>query len=100
MSHWKAALEREPIMRVHAFYIWAAFQFGFSYERWEVLWHCMLQKKELPYSQKMRIIQLFEGNFNGALKFLMGRHLMWYITKQGIVNAATYGSRLGKTTTT
>ena len=72
MSHWKAALERDEIMRVHAFFIWSAFQFGFSYPRWEVSWHCMLQKKDYPFSQKMRIIQLFEGDFNGALKYLMG----------------------------
>ena len=26
MSHWKAALERDAIMRVHAFFIWSAFQ--------------------------------------------------------------------------
>ena len=99
MSHWKAALEREPLMRVHLFFIWAAFQFGFSYSRWEISWHCMLQKKEYPYSQKMRIIQLFEGDFNGALKYLMGRRLMWHITNNNIIDADTYGSRLGKTAT-
>ena len=31
MSHWKAACEREEIARVHAFFIWAAFEFGFTY---------------------------------------------------------------------
>ena len=56
MSHWKAALERDGIIRIHSFFIWAAFQFGFSYDRWEQSWHCMLKKKDEPYSQKMRII--------------------------------------------
>ena len=45
MSHWKAALERKIIMRVHSFFMWSAFQFGYSYERWETSWHVMLQKK-------------------------------------------------------
>ena len=36
MSHWKIALERESLMRVHSFYIWAAFNMSFSYDRWEV----------------------------------------------------------------
>ena len=99
MSHWKAALERDCIMRVHSFFIWAAFQFGFSYKRWEISWHCMLQKKQHPFSQKMRIIQLFEGDFNGALKYLMGRRLMWHITHNKVIDADTYGSRLGKTAT-
>lgn len=99
MSHWKAALERERIMKVHSFFMWAAFQFGFSFERWEVSWHVMLQKKDKPYSQKMRIIQLFEGDFNGALKYILGRKLMWHITSNGLVDADTYGSRIGKTAT-
>ena len=43
MTHWKAVLEREPIMWVHSFFVWVAFQFGFTYTRWEISWHCMLQ---------------------------------------------------------
>ena len=35
MSHWKAACEREQIARVHAFFMWAAFEHGFTYQRWE-----------------------------------------------------------------
>ena len=35
MSHWKAALKRKNIMKVHSFFMWSAFQFGFSYKRWE-----------------------------------------------------------------
>ena len=81
----------------HSFFVWAAFQFGFTYTRWEISWHCMLKKKEHPFSQKMRIIQLFEGDLNGALKFLMGRRLMYHITHNKVVDADTYGSRLGKT---
>ena len=32
MSHWKAAVERDNIAAVHAFFIWAAFALGFSYQ--------------------------------------------------------------------
>ena len=53
MSHWKAALENNIIMEIHAFFIWAAFQFGFSYERWETSWHCMLLKKKTPLCTKI-----------------------------------------------
>ena len=45
MSHWKAACENNILATTHAFFIWAAFQFGFSYPRWEVSWFCMLLKK-------------------------------------------------------
>ena len=30
MGHWKAALESRLLMRVHSFFIWSAFTFGFS----------------------------------------------------------------------
>ena len=97
MSHWKAALESEKIMRAHSFFIWAAFKYGFTYERWEISVHCMLQKKNNPYSQKLRIIQLFEGDFNGALKYIMGRKLMYHMTSSKGVDGDVYGSRTGKT---
>ena len=46
MSHWKAALESVKLMQIHAFFIWSAFAMGHSYDRWEVSWHCMIQKKK------------------------------------------------------
>ena len=99
MSHWKAACERERIAEVHAFFIWAAMQFGFSYERWEKSWHCMLQKTEWAIYPKLRIIQLFEGDFNAALKYLIGKTLMKYTTELNLLNDDIFGSRKGKTST-
>ena len=97
MSHWKAACERPWIARLHAFFIWAAFQFGFSYRRWEISWHCMLQKTPHPIYPKLRIIQLFEGDFNAALKYLLGRVLMRFMTEENLLDEEIFGSRLGKT---
>ena len=57
----------------------------------------MLKKKDEPYTQKLRIIQLFEGDLNGGLKYLLGRQLMKHATKTGIIDNETYGSRTGKT---
>ena len=57
----------------------------------------MHKKKDEPYSQKLRIIQLFEGDFNGGLKYLLGRQLMKHATKTGIIDNETYGSRIGRT---
>ena len=96
MSHWKIALESKKLMEVHSFFIWAAFQFGFSYNRWNVSWHCMIQKKHLPFVHKMRIIQLFKDDFNSALKYLLGRKLMDHATKNSYMDMDTYGSRTGK----
>ena len=97
MSYWKVALERDAIAEVHAFFIWAAFELGFSYPRWEVSWHCMLQKKKRPYYHKLRIIQLFEGDFNAGLKFLLGRKLMAHLVKKKYITTEMYGSIPGRT---
>ena len=97
MSHWKAAQESEKIMRAHSFFIWAAFKFGFAYSRWEQSWHCMLQKKAHPFAQKLRIIQLFEGDFNAGLKYLLGKQLSWHMHDQGIIDEEVFGSRKGRT---
>ena len=97
MGHWKAALEINYLMKIHSFFIWSVFTFGHSYKRLEVSIHCMIQKKDDPYSQKLRIIQLFEGDFNGALKYIIGRRLMKYVTKNNGFYEDIYGSRSGKT---
>ena len=70
---------------------------GHSFDRWEVSWHCMLQKKKHPYSQKLRIIQLFEGDLNAGLKYLIGRKLMWYLHDKKLLDDEIFGSRKGKT---
>ena len=56
-------------------------------------------KEGLPLSPKKRIIQLFKGNFNGALKIFMGRRLIWHLTQHGLIGADTCGSCPGKTAT-
>ena len=57
----------------------------------------MLLKKTQPFSQKLRIIQLFEGDFNAGLKYLIGRRLMWHITNFNLMDEEVYGSMVGKT---
>jgi hypothetical protein len=82
MSYWKACAEDDDIATVQAFFIEKAFQFGFSYPCWKISWHCMLLKKDQkPFLHRLHIIQLFEGDFNGALKYLLGRLLMYHIVK-------------------
>ena len=97
MSHWKAACERPEIARVHAFFMWAAFAIGFTYERWENSWHCMIKKLNQPLLPKLRIVQLFEGDFNAGLKYLIGRKMMKHMNDEELHDSETFGSRTGKT---
>ena len=57
----------------------------------------MLKKKKHPFTQKLRIIQLFEGDFNGGLKYILGRLLMQHLTKEEVIDTDVYGSVKGKT---
>ena len=57
----------------------------------------MLLKKKHPFSQKLRIIQLFEGDFNAGLKLLLGRKLLWHLHDNKLIDEEIYGSRKGKT---
>ena len=96
MSHWKAATQNDEIMEVHAALTWAAFSLGYSYERWNVSFHSMLMKLKKPYVTKLRIIQIFEGDMNGGLKYLFGRELMKRLVKDGVIDAQAYGSVPGR----
>jgi hypothetical protein len=97
MSYWKVLTESDSLATIHAYFIEKAFQYGFSYPRWQVSWHCMLKKKPIPYIHRLCIIQLFEGDFNGALKYLLGRLLMYHIVNTKQSNSQAFGSIPGKT---
>ena len=57
----------------------------------------MLQKDDLPYIHRLQIIQLFEADFNGAMKIIYSRQLLWHITERGLNNQQTYRGQKGKT---
>jgi hypothetical protein len=97
MSYWKAIAEDDDLADVQAFLIKKAFQHGFSYPRWKTSWHCMLKKDSVPFLHRLRIIQLFKGDFNGALKYLLGCLLMYHIVNTSQYNNQAFGSIPGKT---
>ena len=51
------------------------FKYGFTLDWWKLSLHVMLQKETVPYIHRLRIIQLFEADYNGALKILARRLL-------------------------
>ena len=76
MSHWKAACYDPDIAAVQTLFMDIPFNHGFSLKRWEQSIHCILQKKTEAYANSFRNIQLYQGDFNGALKLIHGRRLM------------------------
>jgi hypothetical protein len=57
----------------------------------------MLQKKDKPYIHQLCIIQLFEGDFNGALKYLLGCLLMYHVVNNNECDRQAFGSIPGQT---
>ena len=96
MPHWKIIAENDRLSEIQAWLMEAPFKYGFTYEEWEISVHCMLMKEDLPFIHRLRIIQLFEGDMNGALQLLFGRRQMNYMDKHKLNSDATYGGRKGK----
>ena len=53
-------------------------------------------KKKHPYIHRLRIIQLFEGDFNGMLKAILGRKFMRHIVQTDQLDITTFGSIPGR----
>lgn len=66
------------------------FQYGFTLNRWQHYLHCMLLKEDIPYINKLRIIQLIEADFNGATKTMLSRQLMQHADNAGINSTHTH----------
>ena len=98
MGHYKASCERDNIALVHLSIMQVPFKYGFSLNRWQHSLHCMLLKKELPYIDKLRIIQLIEADFNAAMKILLSRRLMRHADHAGANSNQTHGGRQGRST--
>jgi len=80
-SHYKAILQYPSLMYLFSLLIVIPFRYGFSLDRWSRTTQVMLLKKDLPNIDRLRIIELFEGDDNSAVKILM-RRLLFHIHKQ------------------
>ena len=93
MQFYRIFCPDDELAKFHATFIYLPFRYGFSLKRWQHSVHFMLMKIEVPLWEKLRIIQLVEGDFNGRLRFLFGRKLMHFSANTKISSDATYGGR-------
>ena len=73
---WQATLQIEHIAETLAASTTIPFLYGFAKRRWKRGIHVMLQKIKRPYTHKLQIVQLFEVDFNAALKIYYSRRMM------------------------
>ena len=96
MGHWVTAAFFDDLSEIHVLFINIASRFKIVYDRWAVTFHCMLQKEFRPYIHRLRIIQLFEADFNAVQKILLARRLMRHTEKKNMNSEQTFGSRPGR----
>jgi hypothetical protein len=93
MPHWKIFMENHHLSMIQAWLMEAPFKHGFTYTEWEISVHCMLLKDTLPFYHRLQIIQLFEGDMNGALQLLFGKRQMTCMEDHNLNSEETYGGR-------
>ena len=71
---------------------------GISITRWQRAINVMLEKDQgRPTINRLRIIHLFEADFNFILKIMWGSRLVNRAQKDGMINTGQYGSVPGHT---
>ena len=75
-GHYKAACESDVLAKVNLIFMVVPFKVGRPLTRWTNSLHCMIQKVKKPYVKKLRIVQLYEADFNTMMKIMLGKRLM------------------------
>ena len=92
-GHCIAACESDLLSKVNMIFMVVPFQVGLPLSRWTQSLHCMIQKVKKPYITKLRIVQLYEADFNTMLKHLLGKRLMSHSEENRINGHQLFGSR-------
>jgi Reverse transcriptase (RNA-dependent DNA polymerase) len=72
-------------------------QIGQPIDRWTNVTTCMIEKvKNMPRVDKLRVIHLFEADYNLLLKIMWARRAVWNANDTNSLNEGQAGSRPGK----
>ena len=80
-GHYKASCESDILASVNLTFMNTPFKYGYALERWKISYHCMIKKRDVPYINQLRIVQLYEADFNSVLKFLPGKRMLQHEKK-------------------
>jgi len=95
-GHYKTGAAHAAINEMHTLLAKIPLQSGFSYQRWKKGINIMLEKMKGNFGiEKLRIILLFEADFNQLNKFI-SKEVMQQAEKTRLVAGKQYGSRNGK----
>jgi hypothetical protein len=97
IRHYKAAVKDTVLASLHENMMSIPFIVGFTLERWTQVTDIMLEKDPgQPRCHCLRIVVLFESDFNRSKRILMARKLSHHIEDHQMVPDMQYGSRPGR----
>ena len=90
---------RQHILDGHLLLLNYATQFGYSFDKWKRIVNTMLEKdKGLPKIHRLRVIHLYEADYNLILG-VKWRQVLHHAVAQDLINKGCYGSQPGKEAT-
>jgi hypothetical protein len=98
LGHYRAIIQDDTLLRCLTKFLDIVVQRGISPSRWQQAINVMIEKDAgRPRINRLRIIHLFEADFNFVLKLLWGHRLVRHANDLKLLNSGQYGSVPGKT---
>ena len=97
LGHYKAIIQNPVLLECLTKFLSIAIARGLSIRRWQHAINIMLEKDPgRPMINRLRIIHLFEADFNFFLKLMWGSRLVHRAKDCNLINTGQYGSVPGK----
>ena len=100
LGHYRTAILDRDIVQLHTQLLNLPIAFGFAPERWTHSVMPLLEKDDgLPYLTRLRVIHLFEADYNLFLKIIFGKRMVKNADTAMALNDQQHGSRPRRMTT-
>ncbi len=97
IGHYKVATKDPTLAQLHSRMMSFPFQHGFAPDRWKRVTDIMLEKETgNSRCHRLRILALFESDFNNAKRIVIGHRLMHHLEDFDLLSPMQHGSRPGR----